>query len=451
MAWYSVLVLVALLLGMPYWLLRMATSGRYRHGLDQRFGQIPLRLIAAVQGKRVVWVHAVSVGEVLAASRLIEELGAALGEGWLVVVSTTTITGQALARERLGAERVFFYPLDLAWSVRAYLSTLRPELLLLMESELWPRMVYECQQRGVPVVVANARVSDRSFARSMQIRPLWSIVLRRVTLFLAQSQQDAERLQQMGAAAVLVAGNLKYDVRAPRKSAIADWIAAQAAGRPILVAGSTVERSGVATADEDAMVLAAWQGVIRQLSNSHPADRSPAATPLLVLAPRHPERFDAVWKQLAGLAAVRATQLREDQPPPDPGRPVDVVLLDTIGDLAAVYRVATIAFVGGSLVPRGGHNPLEPAQFGVPILMGPSYENFRDVVERMRAAEGLRLVRDTASLQTTLLELLSDAPARLALGTSGHAIYTAQAGATARTILALQQQLDNAPTAGTPA
>ncbi len=174
MAAYSAALGLGLLVSSPWWLARMATTQRYREGLRERLGQVPRRLRAAVAGRRVVWVHAVSVGEVLAVSRLVHELETSLNENssegtqsspWLVVLSTTTRTGQALARERFGAERVFYFPLDFAWAVRAYLRVLRPELLVLAESELWPRMLHECARAGVPVAVVNARVSDRSFRR----------------------------------------------------------------------------------------------------------------------------------------------------------------------------------------------------------------------------------------------------------------------------------------------
>ena len=217
---YSALLTLALVLSSPWWLVRMATTQRYREGLRQRLGAVPARLVAAVQGRRVVWVHAVSVGEVLAASQLVGELEVALGEGFRVVISTTTRTGQALARERFGAERVFYMPLDFAFSVRAYLRALKPVALVLMESELWPRMLSECGRRGVPVVVANARMSDRSFARAMRVQWIWGRVMRKPALWLAQSEEDARRFVGVGARAgsVKVAGNMKYDIRAPKES-----------------------------------------------------------------------------------------------------------------------------------------------------------------------------------------------------------------------------------------
>jgi 3-deoxy-D-manno-octulosonic-acid transferase len=445
---YSSLLLAALILGAPYWLVRMATSGRYRAGLAGRLGVVPKGLRAAVAGREVVWVHAVSVGEALAATRLVTELEAALGEGWAVVVSTTTATGQALARERFGAERVFFYPLDLGWAVRAYLKVLRPKMLVLMESELWPRMLVECERAGVPVAVVNARVSDRSFARGVRVRVLWQRMLRRVALFLVQSDEDARRLTEMGARAenVRVTGNLKYDVRTPKQSRVAELIRETAGGRPILVAGSTVDRKNSNTLSEDEIVIQAWDGVLRRDLGV-----------MLVLAPRHPERFGDVKSvamefRLQNMSEVAAA--KEGNPPfaknakdgpPDPS--VEIVLLDTIGDLAAVYAVADVAFVGGSLVTKGGHNPLEPAQFGVPVVMGPSYENFRDVVERMRAANGILIVKNSEEFEAVLIDLLRSRERAAAMGERGRAVFDAQAGATARTIEALMTLLQKTPAA----
>jgi 3-deoxy-D-manno-octulosonic-acid transferase len=444
---YSALLLAALVLGAPYWLVRMATSGRYRAGLAGRLGLVPKGLRAGIAGREVVWVHAVSVGEALAARRLVAEWEAALGDGWVVVVSTTTATGQALARERFGADRVFFYPLDLGWAVRAYLKALRPKMLVLMESELWPRMLVECERAGVPVAVVNARVSDRSFARGARVRALWGRMLRRVALFLVQSDEDARRLTEMGAHAesVRVMGNLKYDVRAPRQSRVAELIRDAAAGRPILVAGSTVDRKNNNTPSEDEIVIQAWEGTLRREGA------------MLVLAPRHPERFaqvESVAKEFCLQKMSEVAVAKEGNPPyakdakdGPPDWPVEIVLLDTIGDLAAVYAVADVAFVGGSLVPKGGHNPLEPAQFSVPVVMGPSYENFRDVVERMQAADGILIVQGREEFEATLIDLLKNREKAAAIGERGRAVFDAQAGATVRTVQALMALLQKTPAA----
>jgi 3-deoxy-D-manno-octulosonic-acid transferase len=408
------------------------------------------------------------VGEVLAATRLVAELEAALGalghDGWRVVVSTTTRTGQALARERFGAERVFYMPLDFGFAVRAYLRALRPAALILMESELWPRMLHECRRAGVPVAVVNARVSDRSFARGMKLRWIWSRVLRGVTLWLAQSDEDARRLVEMGAPAqdVSVGGNLKYDVRAPKESRIAELIKEAAAGRPIVVAGSTVHDS---PRDEDSYVIHAWEAA--------PLKEFRA---VLVLAPRHPERFDHVCGMAEEFPYLRATELLKGMRSadahgifvdPHENFGVEIVVLDTVGDLAAVYGVADIAFVGGSLIAKGGHNPLEPAQFGVPVVMGPSYENFRDIVAKMKAVDGIAILGETAGLSTAaaksaasgredasgvggddklklkdalaaeLVRLLTDRESARTMGERGRRVFEEQEGATARAVEAI--------------
>jgi 3-deoxy-D-manno-octulosonic-acid transferase len=434
---YSSLLLAVLVLGSPYWLVRMATSGRYRAGLWRRLGVVPLRLRAVVRWREVVWVHAVSVGEVMAATRLVGELSTTLGDRWVVVISTTTATGQALAKERLGAARVFFYPIDIGWAVRAYLKALQPKMLVLMESELWPRMLVECDRAGVPVVVVNARVSDRSFARGLKVRSIWVRMLRRVRLFLAQSEEDARRLVALGAseADVRVGGNLKYDVRVPKKSRVAELIREVASGRRIVVAGSTVDRKD-SSLSEDEMVIQAWEGAVRRETGA-----------MLVLAPRHPERFGEVEAVARGFRLKKVSELTGGMEgvaaAGSEGKEgaVEVVLLDTIGDLAAVYGVADVAFVGGSLVPKGGHNPLEPAQFGVPVVMGPSHENFRDVVGRMLAVDGIVVVKGKEELTAALVDLLTNAAKASAIGARGRGVFDAQAGATGRTVEALIQML----------
>ncbi|QMV20375.1 3-deoxy-D-manno-octulosonic acid transferase [Granulicella sp. 5B5] len=479
---YSAVLLVGLVIASPWWLLRMVTTERYREGLGQRLGRVPVLLREAVRGRQVVWVHAVSVGEVLAATRLVAELEAALGDGWVVVVSTTTRTGQALARVRFGAARVFYYPLDFAWAVRAYLKALEPAMLVLMESELWPRMLHECRKSGVPVAVVNARVSDRSFARGMRVRKVWGRALRGVSLWLAQSEEDARRLVAMGVTpgSVVVSGNLKFDVRAARESRVAALIKEAAAGRPVVVAGSTLDRTKESTLSEEEIVIQAWEGSLRCEMDA-----------LLVIAPRHPERFGEVeaiameftlqrvssWILQGGethTSGAKAPFSSEAMRPEaeasgylsvpgssagtqssfhptyddeavmngapsvsDMSELVEVIVLDTIGDLAAVYGVADVAFVGGSLVDRGGHNPLEPAQFGVPVVMGPHFQNFRSIVAAMQAADGIRIVSDTVELRNTLNELLRDRALAEAIGERGRRVFEAQQGATGRTVAAL--------------
>jgi len=439
---YSLLLTVALVVMAPWWVYRLMTTDR--DWLRQRLSGPPAALKEAVQGKRVVWLHAVSVGEVLAASRLVGELETALGDGWIVVVSTTTKTGQALAKERFGAARVFYMPLDFAWAVRAYLRVLKPAAVVLMESELWPRMLHECERAGVPVAVVNARSSDRSFARGMKARRFWGRALRKVSLWLAQSEEDARRFVMLGARAeaVQVGGNLKYDVRAPRASRVAELIKEAAAGRPIVVAGSTVASTDKYVESEEAQVVQSW------MKGALPLDA------LLVLAPRHPERFNEAWKIAFNFPSLKATELlagkrssdavAKSYPDGKSLETVDIVLLDTIGDLAAVYGMADVAYVGGSMFPRGGHNPLEPAQFGVPVVMGPSFENFRDIVAKMQAANAICIVNDEEQLEGVMLGMLKDPEAARAMGERGRRVFEEQQGATGRAVAAIVAMISEA-------
>lgn len=373
----------------------------------------------------MIWLHAVSVGEVVAATELIREMRKALPD-WVIAVSTTTETGQKLARERLGGESpVFYLPLDFAVLARRYLKALHPELLVLMESELWPNLMKECANAGIPIAVINARISDRSFPRYRRLKALWTPLLKHVSLFLAQSEETASRLIQIGAPAerVHTSGNLKYDIRATDETAMTVLLREKIlVGTKVLVAGSTLE-------GEEKMLLEAWTKVL---------EITPGA--VLILAPRRTERFDIVGGlvEAAGFDVVRAGKLQ-------PGElslgQEGVILLDTIGDLASVYSLGTAAFVGGSLVPMGGHNPLEPARFGVPVIMGESWENFREIIASMQAAKAVHIIA-APDLANAITEMLTNEDRAKEMGRRGQAVFTAQAGATRRTLDALVGLLD---------
>ena len=419
---YSLLLLLALLLTTPWWLLEMARHGKYRIGWRERLGMVPSRLFDRV-ALDTIWIHAVSVGEVLAVSQMVDELKARL-PGWRVVVSTTTDTGQSLARQRFGEGDVFYFPVDFGFAVRAYLDALRPKLLVLAESEFWPNLLHEARRCGASIAVVNARVSDRSLPRYLRFRTLLGRVMRNVDVFLAQSEEDAQRLVQIGAQAdrVHVGGNLKFEVKPPEKPEILDRFAAAVKREeigPVLVAGSTLE-------GEEAMLLDCFRQVVARYPNA-----------IMVLAPRHPQRFETVAGLLAlsGLGWQRRSQWDGQQALA--GR---LVLLDSIGELASFYQFADLAFVGGSLVAKGGHNVLEAAQFGTAILVGPHTENFRDIVSVFQRTDALRVVTPQ-SLTSTVLELLQNDAERASLGQRAREVMTRQRGATERTITALLQLL----------
>ena len=421
---YNLALLAVLVVGAPWWLWRVATTQKYREGLPERLGWV--RLLKEQAGRPLIWVHAVSVGEVLAVSRLVKTLDAALPE-YFVAVSTTTRTGQALARERFGSNRVFYCPLDLPWAVRAYLNALKPRLLILAETEFWPNLLSGCVRRGIPVAVVNARISDRSWPRYRRLRRLWRPFLRRLSRVLAQSETDAERLKAIGCLPerISVAGNLKFDVRAAGEAEATVQMKALAADLRLVVAGSTLE-------GEEAALLEAWPRLLE-------ADPQLA----MVLAPRHPERFNAVAALLdqSGFRWARRSDWRAR--PVGAARPLaagEIVLLDTIGELASVYSLAAVAFVGGSLIPAGGHNPLEPAQFGVPIAMGPHYANFRSITDDLRARDAVRIAAKE-ELAGALIELLRDRSAAEAMGERARQVFDQQAGATERCVAALRELL----------
>ena len=427
---YNLALLVVLVAGTPWWLFRMATTQKYREGLLERLGMVPSRLRKQMAGlgseRPLIWVHAVSVGEVLAVSRLVKTLDAALPD-YLIVLSTTTRTGQALARERFGSNRVFYCPLDLPWAVRAWLNALQPSLLILAETEFWPNLLSGCFRRNIPVAVVNARISDRSWPRYRRMRWLWRPFLSRLSRVLAQSQTDADRLKTIGCLPerVTVAGNLKFDVRTAEEADATRQLKKSSASLRLIVAGSTLE-------GEEAALLQAWPRLLH-------------ADPqlVMVLAPRHPERFAAVAALLEKSGMVWVKRSDWHSAPEDslkPLNPGQIVLLDTIGELASVYSLAAVAFVGGSLVPAGGHNPLEPAQFGVPIVMGPHFANFRAITEDLLAHQALR-ISSAEDLSATLIGLLQNPQASKAMGARARQVFEQQAGATGRCMVALRSLL----------
>ncbi|HTS07926.1 MAG TPA: 3-deoxy-D-manno-octulosonic acid transferase [Candidatus Eisenbacteria bacterium] len=411
---YSFALAVALVVSLPYWLLQVLRHGKYRRGLSERMGNVPARL-GSFEAARVIWIHAVSVGEVLAVAGLVAQLRKAFPEH-RVLLSTTTDTGQDLARKRFGEENVFYFPIDFAAAIRPYLQTLRPELVVLAETEFWPNFLRMVDESGARLAVVNARISDRSWPRYRRFRWALRRMLSHVDLFLAQTPQDGERLQSIGAdpQRVHVTGNQKFDVAVPsvtpiveslRKSFLAESV------RPILVCGSTVE-------DEEAPLLRAFENILV----SHPR----AA---MVLAPRHPERFDAVAKLMEGMGVPsyrRSVWAGESLA----GK---VLLVDTIGELASLYGLADIAFVGGSLVPRGGHNIIEPGQHGVAVVTGNHTENFRDIVGLFRSRDAVRIV-GVSELPLVLMHLLDHDEERRELGRKAKETIASQVGATSRTL-----------------
>jgi 3-deoxy-D-manno-octulosonic-acid transferase len=422
-ALYSALLACLLVLTLPYWLVQMMRHGKYRAGLRQRFGAVPTALAGRCE-KPTIWVHAVSVGEVVASSAVVTGLRQKF-PSHRVLVSTTTSTGQKLAAQRFGAESVFYFPLDFAFAIRPYLEALRPELVVVAETEFWPNFLRLAKRSGARIAVINCRISDRSLPGYKRFR-LWlprllEKTLAHVDCFLAQTDEDGKRLIEIGAAdtKVTLAGNLKFDVAPPPSPAIVASLREsfdRSGAEPVLVCGSTLE-------DEEGSLLLAFRNILVD----HPKA-------VMILAPRHPERFPEV------AALVENLGFRMWRRSLWSGEFLvgGVFLVDSIGELAALYSLATVAFVGGSLVPRGGHNILEPALYGVPIVTGNHYENFRDVVNFFASRNAVRIV-GLAELPLVFMELIGNRDERMTLGRNALAALESQRGATARTISALVQ------------
>jgi 3-deoxy-D-manno-octulosonic-acid transferase len=409
---YSVALGAGMLVSLPYWLIQMARHGKYRRGLAERLGRVPAQL-RLPEGQRAIWVHAVSVGEVLAVAGLVEELRRRSEHR--IFISTTTDTGQALARSRFGEGNVFYFPMDFGFAIRPYLRALRPEVVVIAETEFWPNFLRLARANGARIAVVNARISDRSWPRYRRFRGLMRRLLENVDLFLAQTPEDAKRLDDIGAGAerVRISGNLKFDIPAPVPPAVVESLRASISGcgaGPVLVCGSTVE-------GEEALLLKAFENILVQYARA-----------VMILAPRHPERFPAAAALLERMS-IRFWRRSVWSGEPLAGA---VLLLDTIGELAALYALADIAFVGGSLVQRGGHNIIEPAQYGVAIVVGKHTENFRDIVSLFRSRDAVR-VAGPAELPLVFLELLANNEERVGLGQRAGETMRSQIGATSRT------------------
>jgi 3-deoxy-D-manno-octulosonic-acid transferase len=410
MLFYRILAGAALIAYSPVALLRSITGRRRLGDLRGRLGGVDWPNLAGG-----IWVHAVSVGEVGVAATLLSALARKAPDRRLGL-SVTTEAGRDVAPRVLPPDvAVFAFPLDLARPVERALDEVRPGLVLLTETELWPLFLDRAAARGIPVALVNGRISQRSYPRYRMLKRWFAATLESVSLFVMQSEEDARRIESLGVpgSKIRMKGNLKYDFPPAPPFRDGERLTEAAAGRPIVVAASTAE------GEEDA-VLHAWNRL--------------SPRPLLAIAPRRPERFEEVAKKIetAGLSLLRSTAR-------DRGR-CDVYLLDTIGDLASLYLHAKIAFVGGSLVPRGGHNPIEAWSAGVPVIVGPHVENFREVMEKGESLGIVHRVADAEDLARSLSKRLADPAATAASGSLARKFVAGNRGsadATADEVLAL--------------
>jgi 3-deoxy-D-manno-octulosonic-acid transferase len=417
---YSLILLLLLLIYAPVYSIRMKFGRKERLYLRERLG---LRLPAALPGEPSIWVHAVSVGEVLSLRRLVSEIKRK-HPSCPVYFSTLTNTGYRIAKQQLPeVDAIFLVPLDFGWTVRRFFSALRPHLFILAESEFWPHLLRQAERTCRSVLLINGRISQRSFRKYFRLRFLAKRLLSHLDLFLVQTDSDRIRLEKIGIPSerVEVAGNLKADIQLPAVSPEEIGDLRRKIGVPpgkrLIVAGSTHH-------GEEEKILRAFSETRRSRQDLG-----------LVIAPRHPERSPEVQRigTDLSLSVIRRTQA-------EPDRTWDVLILDTIGELARFYSLADLAFIGGSLVPHGGQNLLEPAYYAKPLIFGPHMDNFAPLAEEFIRSGAARVVRSQSDLREVFL--MKDPAALEAMGTNARGLLSSLQGATDRTIRIIESLLE---------
>ena len=417
---YTLLYLIGLCAYAPRTLWRMMRSGPFRRGISERFGKVPKRVTDVQTG--AIWIHAVSVGEVHAARGLLGHLAELLPEV-PVVLSTTTDTGQTLAKQA-STTACFYCPVDLPWAIRPYLDTLQPLAVVLIETELWPNLLNACRHRDIPVALVNARLSSSSYGGYRRLGRLWRKILSQVSVVCARTELEAARFRDLGILPerVFTTGNLKADAHVLTSPVHIRQGLAEELGlngdSPLLAAGSTMP-------GEEELILEAFR-----------AARATDPAALLLLAPRHPERFDQVAHAVAD--AGWKCRRRSTGGPVD----ADVLLLDSIGELPAAYGLAVASFVGGSLVPGGGHNLLEPAIYGQPVIFGPHMENFASLASEMLESGGGIQVEGAESLADAWAGILANDMRRRKIGGLARQVALRDASAGLRTARVIARLLN---------
>jgi len=411
----------------PVIVLRILRQGRYRSGWGQRFGKLDRK----EPQKKCIWLHAVSVGEVNAAQTLIAEIEKQFPD-FEIVISTTTDTGFARAEKLFGTRlQVFYFPFDLSWVVRRAFERIRPSVCLLMELEVWPNFVFAAHARDIPVVVLNGRISDKSFSRYSKIKSVTRTFFGKIDMVLAQTQEYAQRFRELGCPAdrVMVTSSLKYDTaqvadRVPGAETLAEQL--NLAGAKLWVAGGTGN-------DEEKIILDVHKSLLQE-GKFHGLR--------LAIVPRKPERFDEVAQLIeqAGFPLVRYSRLKETGARAE-ANGAAVILGDTMGDLRKFYSLASMIFVGRTLVPMGGSDMMEAAALGKCTLFGPHTFNFRQTVDALLAGQGAIRVVDKDDLLKTMKQCLSEPDYASRIARSGQTVIKQNQGATARTMDVLRKLL----------
>lgn len=412
---YSQLIRLAL----PFILIRLWWQGRkapaLRKDWQHRLGRVP-----DMSGP-VIWVHAVSVGETIAAGPLVRRL-LAKDLGATILMTAMTDTGLAQARKMFGDRVAYAYaPYDTPGSIRRFLNHVNPGILVILETEIWPNMIRQCRRRHVPVFLINARLSERSARGYERVRRFAAAVMKSISWVAAQAERDAERFRRIGVAAhrVEVTGSVKFDVDIPDDVRMASTVVRKTLeGRKVWIAGST-------HGGEDEQLLSTHQRILEQHSDA-----------LLIIVPRHPERFDSVAAMAEEMGLSVARRSKNQSP-----RSAQVYLGDTMGELMMLYGASDIAFVGGSLIERGGHNPLEPAAWGIPVFSGPYVFNFETIYERLLADHGVQMVEGSDDLARAVSRLMSDAEECRAFGARALTVVNKNRGALDKVVEGIIERL----------
>ncbi|MEK6744585.1 MAG: 3-deoxy-D-manno-octulosonic acid transferase [Nitrospirota bacterium] len=406
---YNLILIIITIVLSPFILFKLVTVPKYRGGISQKLGRVRKGVLRVLNNTRPIWVHAVSVGEVMAAHPLIRDLRKKYPNRKFIL-STVTVTGNYTAKQRVPeADAVFYFPFDYPWIVRRVIRIINPAIVLVAETEIWPNFFRELRRQGIPSALINGRISPRSYGNYLKFRGFFTQVFDNVTLFCMQSEEDAGRIRDIGAPAdkIRVTGNLKFDQKIPTTQQQPVSIAP---GRKVITAGSTHR-------GEEAILLEIYSRLRKRYPDL-----------VLIIAPRHPERFDEVSGLItsAGYECQRRTRLK--------GPVRDVVLLDTIGELRAFYGLCNIAFVGGSLVKVGGHNLLEPAAMKKPVIFSSYMFNFKEISEALIRSGGGIMVKDKDELYGKIDNLLADKELARSIGEKAFKVILENSGATARTI-----------------
>ena len=406
---YNAFLIVMTVVLSPYILFKLITVPKYRGGISQKFGRVRKGVLRVLNNTRPIWVHAVSVGEVMAAHPLIRDLRKKYPNRKFIL-STVTVTGNYTAKQRVPeADAVFYFPFDYPWIVRRVIRIINPAIVLVAETEIWPNFFRELKRQGIPSALINGRISPKSYGNYKKFKRFFTEVFENITLFCMQSEDDAARIKDIGASAdkIMITGNLKFDQKIPTTQQKPVVIGP---GRKVITAGSTHR-------GEEAILLEIYSRLRKKYPDL-----------VLIIAPRHPERFDEVCGLItnAGYECQRRTRIK--------GPVKDVVLLDTIGELRAFYSLCNIAFVGGSLVKVGGHNLLEPAAMKKPVIFSSYMFNFKEISEALIQTGGGIMVKDKEELYAKLDNLLTDEALAGSIGEKAFKVIAANSGATARTI-----------------